>query len=160
MSKNEFEKLMEIRWRRKLTAEEEVSLKAHLQSDASARRVWDEESALSHLLATLPDARLSTNFTAQVLGAVGRDAVKVERSAESVFAWLRFNWLPRIAIAALVLCGGLVSVKEYRATQRTQIAQNVAAMPATVPQEWLQNFEAINRLGKPPVDNDLLAALQ
>jgi len=41
------------------------------------------------------------------------------------------------------------------------LARDVATISqAVVPQEWLQDFEAINRLSHPSVDEELLAALR
>lgn len=160
MSEDEFEKLKEDRWRRALTPSEEISLENHFETDRAAQRIWNEEAALNQLLAKLPDEPISTNFTSRVLQMVERETVQPRE--ESVLAWFKFHWLSRVAFASLLLCATLVSIHEYRTSKRTQIAHNVAAMATatTVPQEWLQNFEAINRLGKPPVDDELLAALQ
>lgn len=160
MSQSEFDKLKEAGWRRKLTAEEEAALNEFLESHFEERLQWQDESGLNELLAALPDAPVSSNFTAQVLNAVEREARAANRrSGRGVLHWLRFNWLPRIAAVILLVCGGAISLQQHR---RAEIARDVAAVSsvAAVPPQWLQDFDAINRLSQPPIDNELLAALQ
>jgi anti-sigma factor RsiW len=161
MSEIEFEKLREASWRRKLTAQEEAALNRYLATHAEARTQWEEESGLNELFGKLPTAPVSTNFTARVLQTVEREAVSARRE-RGIFRWIRFNWLPRIAFASLLLCGGIVSVHQIRVAQRTQIARDIATVSsaATVPQQWLEDFEAIDHLSQPPIDNELLAALE
>jgi len=161
MNEIEFEKLKETSWRRKLTAQEKAALNSYLAAHSQARTEWEEEAGLSEWLGRLPDAPVSTNFTARVLQEVEREAARNSRREHGIFHWLRFNWLPRMAVASLVVCGGLISLQQYK---RTQIAQDVAAVSsaatATLPQQWLEDFDAISRLSLPSVDNELLAALQ
>ena len=161
MNEIEFQKLKEASWRRKLTAQEKTALNHHFGAHSEARTQWEEEAGLSELLGKLPDAPVSTNFTTRVLQEVQRDAGQNRTHRHGFFHWLRFNWLPRIAIASLVVSGGFFSIQQY---QRTQIAHDVAtvssAAAAALPQQWLEDFDAINRLSQPPVDNELLAALQ
>ena len=159
MNDAEFQNLKETSWRRKLTVQEEAALKSFLDSHFDQRLQWEEESGLNQLLGRLPDAPVSTNFTSRVLRAVERETARTSQSEKGIFHWLKFNWVPRIAVATLLLCGGFISLQQYK---RNQIAHAVAAVSnaATVPPQWLQDFDAINRLSQPPVDNELLAALQ
>ncbi len=160
MNKNEFKNLVEESWRRKLTPAEESALKSYFATHAEAQILWRRESDLSRLLKKLSDVPVSTNFTSRVLQVVERDALQARGT--SIFDWFKFSWLSRTAIASLCVCACLISVHQYRIIKRTQMAQEVAAIStsATVPQEWLQNFDAIDRLGQLPVDDELLAALQ
>jgi hypothetical protein len=159
MNDAEFQKLKEISWRRKLTEQEEATLNSYFAEHFDERVRWEEESGLNRLLGKLPDVPVSTNFTAQVLQAVERDTALITRPEHGLLRWIKFNWLPRIAIAALLGCGGFISFQQYN---RTQVARDVAAVSsaATVPPQWLQDFDAISRLSQPPVDNELLAALE
>ncbi|MEO5803488.1 MAG: hypothetical protein ABIR24_08145 [Verrucomicrobiota bacterium] len=159
MNEIEFDKLKETNWRRKLTAQEDAALNLYLAAHPAARSQWEEEFGLRQLLGNLSDAPVATNFTTRVLQAVERDAELRARHERGVFHWLKFNWLPRIAVASLLICGGVLSVQQYN---RTQIAKGIVAISsaANVPQQWLQDFDAITRLSQPPVDNELLAALQ
>ena len=62
-------------------------------------------------------------------------------------------------MAALLVSVGLISFQQYK---RTQVAEDVKAVStvAMVPSTWLEDFDAINRLSPPPVDTELLAALE
>ncbi len=160
MNEIEFTNLIEQSWRRKLTEREEILLSDHLSSNPEARTQWEEESGLSQLLGKLPKTPVSTNFTAGVLQVVERETALAQR--ERFFHRPKFNWLPRIAIASAFVGGVIFSVHQYRSVQRKEIARDIAAVSqaATLPPEWLQDFEAINHLSQPPVDDELLAALK
>lgn len=160
MNEIEFEKLRQAGWRRKLTAQEKAVLRAYLSLHAAVRADWEEESGLNEFLAKLPDAPVSSNFTSRVLQAVERET-SASAPHRGVFHWIKFSW-PRVAVASALLGVAFFSVSQYRAVKRTQIARDIVTMSqaATVPQEWLQDFDAINRLSRPPVDDALLAALQ
>ena len=163
MNENEFENLKEARWRRKLTASEQAALQKYLAAHAESQPLWEEEARFSQWLEALPDTPVSTNFVSRVLQAVERDAPKPEQRKHAIFDWLRLNWLPRIAIASLVIATGFLSVQHFEKNARLeQIAQGMASLSTAtaVPQEWLQDFEAISRLSPPAVDDELLLALQ
>ncbi len=149
-----------------LTPEEESWLEAWLAAQPEARAAWDEDRALGRALQSLPDAPLSSNFTARVLQAVDLDERRTtrehrapERSWLSVF-WPRLGW----ATAALLLTG--VVVHENRVAKRTQlvrdvafVSQDVAKLPAP---EVLEDFDVINQLRQASAgsDDELLIALQ
>ncbi|MEO6034347.1 MAG: hypothetical protein ABIQ35_03745 [Verrucomicrobiota bacterium] len=147
-------------WRRTLTPLEMAACQSFLAAHPAARAKWDEETNLSELLAKLPDAPLSSNFTSRVMQIVERER-PARSGKESIFARLKFNW-PRIAVASALAVAAVFSMNQYRVAQRTEIAHDIVAVSqvAIVPQEWLQDFDAINRLSRPPVDDELLAALQ
>lgn len=159
MNEAEFQKLLETSWRRKLTAEEEVALNNHCAGRQEDRSRWEEELALNRVLSQLPDAPVPSNFTHRVWQEIERTTDKPAMASSTVLDWFRLNWLPRIALGVLLLGGGVISLQQYH---RAQIAKDVASVSsaATVPPQWLQDFDAINRLNPPPVDNELLAALQ
>lgn len=160
MNETEFKNLMEQSWRRRLTAREEILLFNYLSGNADARTQWEEESGLSQLLGKLAETPVSSNFTARVLQAVERDTAPTRR--EKFFRRPRFNWFPRIAIASAFVLATIFSIQQYRSAQRTEMARDIAAVShaATMPSEWLQDFDAINHLSQPPVDDELLAALK
>ena len=160
MNEIEFKNLIEQSWRRKLTPREGILLSDYLSSNAEARTQWEEEAGLSQLLGKLAETPVSTNFTARVLQAVERDATPAQR--EGFFQRPKFNWLPRIAMASAFVFAAIFSVQQYRSGQRTEMARDVAAVSqaANMPPQWLQDFDAINHLSQPPVDDELLAALK
>ncbi|MEO7299196.1 MAG: hypothetical protein ABI042_11550 [Verrucomicrobiota bacterium] len=156
MNDLEFKQLVEESWRRSLTMEEESTLAVYLAGRDAALFQWEEEMAVNRLLSQLADAPVSTNFTARVLHAVQKQEVPA-----TFFRWFPSNWLPRIGIIGALVGAALLSIGQYRASQRAQVAHDIAAVSrSVVPQEWLQDFEAINRLSQPPVDEKLLAALR
>ena len=161
MNENEFEKLREASWRRKLTEEEEAALRGYLATRAAARAQWEEESGLNEYLARLPDAPVSSNFTSRVLLAVARETSPGTTRVQGVSGWIKLRW-PRIAFVSVLIGAMALSVGQYRAVKRTEMALDVVTVSraAKVPHEWLQDFEAISRLSQPPVDEELLAALQ
>ena len=160
MNQTEFQQIKEAAWRRTLSQTEEAAIRAYLAANPDALTDWDEEMALSRCMMDLPDAPVSSNFASRVLQAVEREVTRDDR-VKSIVPF-RLNWLPRVAIACLFLGVGIFSGHEYREAKRIEIARDVAVVSsaATFPQEWLQDFDAINRLSEPPVDDELLAALQ
>jgi anti-sigma factor RsiW len=155
--------LREIRWRRPLTASEEAELRAWLAANPKAREDWELEAALSVRLAELPDAAVSSNFTARVLQAVERETRAAPRAK---FRW-RVSWrsfVPKAALAAVAFSLGLFTYHEHAVAKRLELAQSVAAFSevSSLPSpEILKDFEAIRRLNTtPPPDEELLALMK
>ena len=120
----------------------------------------NEPQELRELLSRLPDAPVSSNFTARVMQAVELE----ERQAARRTGW-HWNWrslVPRVAVAsvALVMAGLVVQQREVNA-HRTQLAEAVARVTAAQPLpsvDALQNFDAIQRMSQPAhADEGLLA---
>jgi anti-sigma factor RsiW len=165
MQNTEYQKLKEASWRRPLTAAERARLREWLSAHPEALESWEEEAALNGLLRRWPGAAVSTNFTARVLQAAQRLPAKPAwRRRLEMFPWLPAGWVPRAALAAAMVCSGLLSFHEYEALRRTREAQAVASVSrlAALPSiDWLENFDTINRLNKVKVaDDDLLTVLQ
>ena len=161
MNEIEFEKLRETSWRRNLTADEAAAVRSYLAMNPAARAGWEEESSLNEFLGQVPDVPVSSNFTARVLQAVEGEISRSAPRPRGVFGWVKLRW-PRIAAASAMAFVIAFSAFQYRELKREQMARDIVAMSqaAKVPQEWLQDFEVINRLSQPPVDEELLAALQ
>ena len=164
MSLAEKNKLRESLRRGKLTAADEQELDRWAVQDPEFHRACLEEAELNHLLQGLPEVPLGSNFTAQVL-----QVCETEARLQATVGWWKGSrlreWLPRLAIASLVLSLGLVSYQQHRSTTRLELAHGLAEIskledaPSV---ELLQNFEAIQRLNHVPVhvDRELIAALQ
>jgi hypothetical protein len=113
----------------------------------------------------LPDVPLASNFTARVLQTVQRDAAAPLRHRP--WHWhlsSRLRWLPRAAVAAVILGAGFVSYREFvtlklsRYGESVAAVSNVASLPAP---DVLRDFDAIRAMNRTPsADEDLLAALQ
>lgn len=121
------------------------------------------EARLIQALARLPDAPVSSNFTARLMQAVEREESRPSRQWN--FNWNWHTLLPRLAVtAAAVLFAGLTLHHYERASQRTAFAKNVALLAGSQPLpsvDALNNFDAIQRLNQPAhADEELLALLQ
>ena len=161
-----YDQMRELSWRRKLTPGEAAELRAWLATHPGAQADGEAEAALSEALGRLPDAPVPSNFTARVLQSVERDrAAGLRRRRERWEAWLHWRWLPRAAVAAVVLGAGLISYQQVAsATRRAEYGRSVAAVSglSSLPgPEVLKDFDAI-RVSRPTpqADEELLAALQ
>jgi len=158
-----YQRLLEARWRRKLTASEEAELRAWLAAHPEMEADWLAESGLGGVLSSLPDAPVPTNFTARVLNAVNQEPAG-SRPATTGWRWAWHRFLPRAAVAVLVAATGLITYERHEALQRAVLARNVATVAdvAAVPNpELMKDFEAVRRLDQtPPADEELLALLR
>ncbi|MDB6017759.1 MAG: hypothetical protein JWR19_2248 [Pedosphaera sp.] len=163
-----YNKLRELSWRRKLTEAEELQLQAWLSAHPESREDWEAESGLNQLLEQLPEAPpVSSNFTALVLQAVERDAAAPARARQS--GWrigrLIHGWLPRVAIASLVVGFGLFSYHRHEVNDRNAMAQSVARLYPVVAASNLQTLEDLNTIRhlsdpRPAPDTKLLAMME
>jgi anti-sigma factor RsiW len=161
-----YEQLRETSWRRKLTPAEESLLDKWLSAHPEAQAEWDSEAALNESLAALPNAPVASNFTARVVQAAQREYVELEkiaaRSHERAAWWMRF--VPRIALASVVLGAGLISYNHIQAARRTEWARSLATVSqiSSLPSpEILNDFDAIAALSSSPsADEELLRVMQ
>jgi anti-sigma factor RsiW len=165
-----FNQLLDTALRRKLTAEEEAQVQAILARDPQARAAWEEELALSRLLNRLADAPLASNFTAQVLQAVDRDA-RGHRPLPKLLRWLGLRRpVPRLAAACLAVGIAALGYWQHQSARREKMAlalhrlvphfDTASTVVALTPEELWQNFDAINRLPQTQSDEELLAVLK
>jgi hypothetical protein len=161
-----YNQLRERSWRRKLTAGEAAELRAWLATHPEAQTDWEAEAGLNEALGWLPDAPVGSNFTARVLQSIELDrAAELRRQRRKWQAWLRWRWLPKAAVATMVLVAGLVSYQQVaKVTQRAEYAQSVAVVSdvSSLPgPEVLKDFDAILVSNPTPsADVELLTALQ
>jgi anti-sigma factor RsiW len=167
MNESEYQALVEASWRRSLTDDEQARLDSWLRVHPEAHNEWEAESALNRLLEQLPEAPVASNFTARVLQAVGRESAAAPRR-ESIFDRVRhWFWRPAPRVAWALLIVGLLGFgyHQHQTNVRGEMARglSVLANVATLSDPAvLQDFEAIQRLGKsaPSDDEDLYALLQ
>jgi hypothetical protein len=167
MNEREFNDLRELGWRRPLTPAEAARGRQHLAGQRESQAEWEMDAALTQALHQLPDAPLASNFTAQVLHALEREASLPARSDlpfAAVRAW--FNRVaPRLAGAvAVVGLASLVWMQYSHQQQQRQFVRSAATIlqASTVPNpELLQDFDAISHLSQlpPASDAELLTAL-
>jgi ferric-dicitrate binding protein FerR (iron transport regulator) len=160
-----YEQLREISWRRKLTNAEETQLAEWLVAHPEARSDWDSEAALNKTLAALPDVPVASNFTARLLQAAQREAAMPQKGALASVRlpswWTR--WLPKAALAALVLGAGLLSYDQIKTGQHKELARSLTTVSqVSLPgPEILSDFDAIAAMGSaPPADEELLKILE
>ena len=157
-----YKQLLEQSWQRKLTPEEEQSLRAWLAAHPDAQANWNQEAGLNEALAGLPDAPVPSNFTARVLQAIERDhAAEARPAATGSFFWARLRWLPRLAFVAVVLCAGLISYQQVQAHNNRERMRAMVTVVSSLPSpEVLKDFNAIQALNQTPPDEELLTALK
>jgi anti-sigma factor RsiW len=161
-----YERLREAGWRRKLTPDEQARLSELLATDSELQSDWESEAGLNKALAELAPAPVPNNFTARVLAEAKREAAIFERTrrpAMNQAAWW-FRWLPKAAVAAVVLAAGVLSYHHVQETRREEVARSLSAIsqiPVVPNPEVLKDFDAIVALGSnPPADEELLRVMQ
>lgn len=159
-----YRRLRETAWRRKFTAAEQAELRAWLAAHPDARDDWENEDALSGLLARMTDVPVPSNFTARVLQAVERDAGANDRERAPRWVWTWRVLVPRATVTALMVGTALFAYQRHALAQRVELAQSVATVAdvRSLPSpQFLEDFDVIRRLlPTPPADKDLLALMQ
>jgi hypothetical protein len=120
----------------------------------------NEPQELRELLSRLPDAPVSSNFTARVMQAVELDELQSARTRGWHWSW--HSLLPRAAaVAVVVAAAGFTFYQHEIYNQRFELARNVAFVTQAQPLpsvDALQNFDAIQRMSQPArADEGLLA---
>ena len=161
-----FERLRETAWRRKLTPAEEQQLAEWLAEHPDAQNEWASEANLNEMLESLQDVPVSSNFTARVVQAAQsetRATVRRKFLLPGLMAhWM--SWLPKAALASVLLAAGLASYLHMQAERRAEWAASlttVAQLPPVPNPEVLKDFDAIAALSStPPADEELLKVMQ
>jgi negative regulator of sigma E activity len=159
--------LREAAWRRPLTAGEQAKLDAWLKINPDARTEWELDAALSQALARLPEQPVASNFTARVLDAIEREdlAAAGARRESSRLGWLRsLGWVPRAAVAVVVLAVGLLGWQQVRSQREAQALERFVAATEATPMpspEVFQDYETIIHIMPPgAADVSLLTLMQ
>ncbi len=167
MDKSVYQKLKELSWQRKLSPQEQAELVALVAAYPELETDWNDDAALTDCLNQLPDAPVSSNFTARVLQAIELEETRISRVQKRGWtAWRTgLRWVFRSAIAASVAAVAVFTSLQYRIAQQTEMARNVVHVSyaaATPKMEWLEDFDAIKQMSRvsSPADEELLAALQ
>ncbi len=160
MKQPEFENLLQTARERDLTDAELAKLERWLAANPADLAEWE---ALDHLLTTLPDTPVATNFTARVLDEV--------RRAETAHPALGQAWWQRLlapqfrpvqiaAAATLAMVIGGVGYQSHLNQSRAEMAAAVASI-AEFPPGFLADFEAIGAVAQADaIDEELWAALK
>lgn len=144
-----YQKLSEISWRRPLTEAEQAELRVWLMAHPEAQADIEAEEALNQAMAKLPEAPMPSNFTARVWQAIEREAApKTAVAAPRSFRWWRV-FIPRFAVATLIVVGGAVAYRNNVAKQNQALltaAQEVAAVESFADPLVMADFEVIASL--------------
>jgi hypothetical protein len=162
-----YERLLEASWRRELIPAEEAQLRSWLAANPDAQAEWEAEGLLTESLKRLPSVTVSCNFTARVLDAARRESAAQERARASRWKMWHWpaRWLPRAALATLVLGAGLFAYHHVRLDGREEaIRRSVVtvseAQPLASP-EVFENFDAIQAMSQSSAaDVELLKLFQ
>ena len=163
MNDADFRELQLEAQRRPLRADEETALRAYLAACPKARADWEVDFALNQVLRHLPDAPLSSNFTARLLQTLEQE--ERHRLRQPAWArWLRagpWRWPARAALVGVVVLTSFGWYGHYQSVTRARLAESVETVygMASLPSDVLQNVDAISQ-APPDVDVKLLAALQ
>ncbi len=158
-----YEQLRQASWRRKLTPAEEAQLKAWLAAHPEAQADWQIESALTDALEKVPTIPVPSNFTARVLQTAEAHARRqaVARGRRRFWHWPT-RWLPRLALASVVVAAGMIGYHCEEMGKRKKIAESLVIMSRVPPADQpdvFENFEAVQALGQ-AADEDLIKLLQ
>jgi len=157
-------RMRELSWRRKLSAAEQVELRAWLEKHPEAADQWAEEATLNALVERLPDAPVPTNFTSRVMEEIEREAAAAERQHARTPHWWQRVLLPRLAFAAVLVAAGLFVYQRQLTIQQKHVADGLIAVSGAkdvLPVEVLQDFDSIAELGpRVQPDTELLSLMQ
>lgn len=160
MNNPDYQRWREQAWRRKLTQTELAELRAAHPEAAAEVEI---EATLSDAMARLPDAPVPSNFTARVLQGIEREALPTEPGSRR-WSWVWRVFVPRTAVAMLVIGGSVFAVRQHQVNQRTIMAESlkaVAAVQALPSAQALEDFDVIQKLdSNPAADKELIALLQ
>jgi hypothetical protein len=158
-----YEHLREISWRRKLTPSEQAQLNSWLADHPEAQSDWDLEVFLNEKLTALPNIPVASNFTARTVAAAQAEAARAGRLRAAKPAWWH-RWLPKAAVAAILLSAALLSYTHLQEAHREELARSVSTVSQvkSLPSpEILKDFDTIAALSSAPMaDVELLKVMQ
>jgi hypothetical protein len=159
-----YEHFLEISWQRALTPTEQARLSEWLAEHPELQAEWEAESGLNRALEALPNLPVPSNFTARVLDEARRTGVAGQKIQVSRGAPWWSRWLPKTAVAAIVVAAGLLSYHHLQESRREEVARSLTTLsqiPAVPGPEVLKDFDAIAALDStPPADEELLKVMQ
>jgi hypothetical protein len=163
MNESPYDRLRDASRRRGLAPGEEAELRAWLAAHPGMESDWESEAGLNDLLSRLPDAPVSTNFTARVLSRIGREGRAAGiPGGESRWRTIWHRLIPRAAFAALAAGLGLLLYDRQQTAHRAELARDLATVSrvAAVPgPELLRDFESIRQLDNTALPDENLLAL-
>ncbi len=143
-----------------LSPEEESQLEAWLAAQPDARAAWEADRALGRALQSLPDAPVSSNFTARVMQELDLEEARASQKPRGWrLLWPRLGWA---TVAALALT--IFGTQQFLNVQRTQFAADAALVSKDIARlpDAFRDFDVVDSLREIPAasDDGILAALQ
>jgi hypothetical protein len=121
------------------------------------------DDQLDAYLRKLPNVPVSSNFTSRVMQQIEREAKAPPSRAMRWNLWLH-RFLPRTAVAAVLLAAGVFTMHTVQVHQRKELAQNVATVAKVNPMaqpDVMVDLDAIRRMSQQsPADEEILALMQ
>lgn len=153
MKEHEYNELLEASWQRPLTVAEEARIEEYLVAHPEHRDDWEQENALNQMLGDLPDAPLSSNFTARVMQATELEDARSNRK----LTWFSRLKLPRLAWVPVIAALGFFAVQWSKNNVEARVQVMVEALPPDA-EVVLADFDAI-RVPVVEMDEELWLAL-
>ncbi len=152
--------LFRLSMKPELSPEEESKLEAWLDAQPAARAAWEADRALGRALHSLPDAPMSSNFTARVMQELDLDEARTQRKSGGWrLLWPRLGWATAAALALTVF-----GTQQFLNVQRTQFAADAALVSKDIGRlpDAFRDFDLVDSLREIPAasDDGILAALQ
>ncbi|MGV3755086.1 MAG: anti-sigma factor family protein [Verrucomicrobiota bacterium] len=162
MNEHEQNELWEKSLRSRLTPNEQAQLESWLAARPDLRAQWEEELALCQVIRQLPDAPVSSNFTALVMQAVAQEERAAQRAeapaADGFMVWLRKHFAQLTASTAVVALAAVLAVQQQQPTQTVTapdanqaMAEQIKEMAkvGSVPSvDLLMDYEPIRRMSQ------------
>lgn len=158
-----YQRLRELSWRRPLTTAETAELSTWLAAHPDAHPDAEAERTLTQALARLPDAPVPSNFTGRVWQTIEREQATPGRATRPRVAWWWRVFLPRVALAAVVLVAGLLVYRHHQDEQQTEFVKSFLAVasPSLADPKVMEDFDVICQLSPPSaVDEELLSLME
>jgi len=152
---------------RKITVGEELEWELRLTDRPEAMVKFEDEVNLNRALRQLPDAPVSSNFTALVMQAIEREHRHRSHSM-SFEEWrhrVSLHWVRKLAFASMLVLLGFLSYQQYQISARRELADSIVQISEMLPSEgMIADLRAIEGFGRVSLTRsgptDLLDALR
>jgi anti-sigma factor RsiW len=142
------QKLRETAWRRPLTEVEQRELQAWLAAHPELQAEAELDAALDAALEHRPPPQAASNFTARVLQAIETDVATKRTPVRHRANWWQV-FIPRFAVATLLIGGGALWYRHHDATRQEELAaaaRQLATARTLSHPAVIEDFEVIRGL--------------
>ncbi len=173
MNNRELEKLIELALKGGLDERKEARLLQYFENNPAEQSRIEEDIILGRLLKNLPSIPVSSNFTARVMEAIGKEEAveEIPVSPQSIFSYILHNIVPKFVSICLMLALIGLGYFSYSESKRVKLAGSIAELERVamlgdkesgLPVEIFKDFDVIQNINtyNSFVDVELLAALK